>query len=184
MGRNRTSRLKCVTLIKVGRNGSKVFRSDVHFFVLIRSMMKNSWSCIAETPLKTFRHIFIFWRARSRLQQHQHVRQSQPTIAQRNGSPMTNGSFSSMRWRSKSVARFRPFDGTIPTKTGYLYSRNGPHSLFHNTIRPLRSLAVAHHRTFFFGSENRDSCRQMAEYAQAGIPQHSLPAATPNWRGR
>ena len=42
-------------------------------------------------------------------------------------------------------ARCRPRAGrTSPTAQGYIYSFNGPHSLFADTIRSLRALAVAH----------------------------------------
>ncbi|HAM71467.1 MAG TPA: glycosyl hydrolase [Verrucomicrobiales bacterium] len=34
---------------------------------------------------------------------------------------------------------------TLPGSTGYIYSFNGPHSLFIDTLRSLRSLALAHH---------------------------------------
>ena len=43
---------------------------------------------------------------------------------------------------------------TIQNGEGYIYSFNGPHSLFADTIRSLRSLAVAHQLGHFLSAEN------------------------------
>ena len=52
---------------------------------------------------------------------------------------------SSTNWRSNAPARCRPRAGRIIADgTGYIYSFNGPHSLFADTIRSLRALALAH----------------------------------------
>ena len=48
-----------------------------------------------------------------------------------------------MSWRSRSRGPSRRWT-QLPDGLGYIYSFNGPHSLFADTIRSLRSLALAH----------------------------------------
>ena len=61
----------------------------------------------------------------------------------------------STRWRSRRAARCRRRAGPLTADgRGYIYSFNGPHSLFADTIRSLRSLAVAHRLGHALRGEN------------------------------
>ncbi len=55
-----------------------------------------------------------------------------------------SGNSASTRWRSPSAAPCRRGAGRRLPQGGFIHSFNGPHSLFVDTIRSLRALAVAH----------------------------------------
>ena len=84
-------------------------------------------------------------RPRPRLQQRQHLRQ--PAAADARGPHRRErvGSCASTSWRSRlsGAVQARALDARCRT-AGYIYSFNGPHSLFVDTIRSLRALALAH----------------------------------------
>ena len=84
-------------------------------------------------------------RARPRLQQRQHLRQ--PVAADERGAPP--GKRMGTQFLRDRAQEFRrgaggPLDGIANDDGGYIYSFNGPHSLFADTIRSLRALAVSH----------------------------------------
>ena len=84
-------------------------------------------------------------RPRPRVQQRQHLRQ--PAAADARGPP-ARGPVGAPLLRARAEgerARCRPRAGrALAPDLGYIYSFNGPHSLFADTIRSLRALAVAH----------------------------------------
>ncbi len=59
------------------------------------------------------------------------------------GADRVNGNFTSSRSNARAPCRLRA-GRRSPTAPGYIYSFNGPHSLFADTIRSLRALAMAH----------------------------------------
>ena len=83
-------------------------------------------------------------RPRSRLQQRQHLRRAVAPGASKGASTRPSGSGGSTSWRSRSAAPCRRDAGRRCPDGGYIHSFNGAHSLFVDTIRSLRALALSH----------------------------------------
>ena len=81
-------------------------------------------------------------RPRSRLQQRQHLRHAVAAGARRALRGERRGSSASTSWRCKVSGAVQARRWTRIPDGGYIYSFNGAHSLFVDTIRSLRALAL------------------------------------------
>ena len=82
-------------------------------------------------------HVSHFGRARSRLQQRQHLRQPAPPDERRSRSPRTEWErhFYELALKVSGAVAGAALDRASADGVGYIYSFNGPHSLFVDTIR-------------------------------------------------